>query len=103
MHTFYVLKPGAEKLIGYLPSFLDLADPRPAAEQFDERYAHGGGWRPMDGWSMDPHSCAIEWPGDPRLIPIAATEFRDEVICVYEHAWVAIIQPDRSYQICRMD
>ena len=99
MHTFYMLKPGSEDLIGHLPEFLDLGDPRPAAEQFDERY----GWRPMDGWTMDPMTCVITYPGDPRLVPVAAAEFRDEVICVYEFSWVAIIQPDRSYQIARMN
>jgi hypothetical protein len=30
-------------------------------------------------------------------------ELRDELILIYEHSWVAIIQPDRTFETCRMD
>jgi hypothetical protein len=30
--------------VGFIPTFLDLNDPRPAKEQFAERYEYGG-WR----------------------------------------------------------
>jgi hypothetical protein len=26
-----------------------------------------------------------------------------ERVIVYEHSWVAIVQPDRSFEVCRMD
>ena len=35
--------------------------------------------------------------------PWAGTKLRDEVILVYRYALVAIIQPDRSYQVSRCD
>ena len=32
--------------VGFIPTFLDLEDERPAAVQFAERYLYGG-WRPQ--------------------------------------------------------
>lgn len=86
---------------GFIPQFLSEADPRPAARQFDEAYAHGGGWRPMEGWERD--GVAIRYPGDPALRPIAAVWLRHELIAVYPHAWVAIFQPDGRFEVARMD
>src|SRR3982751_2684992 len=37
--------------LGAIPYFLDEDDPRPAREQFHERYNHGGGWRPMPNFT----------------------------------------------------
>ena len=34
-------------MLGFLPMMLDDEDPRPAAEQLNETYAHGGGWMPF--------------------------------------------------------
>lgn len=98
--------PQALDLIGMIPDFLYPADPRPAAEQFNEHYAFGGGWRPMDGWETH-HSVTgeliIRYPGDPPYQPVAQIEFRSERVWVYSHAWVAIEQPDGSVEISRMD
>ena len=89
--------------LGYLPGFLSNDDPRPAREQFDANYQHGGGWRPYpDGeWTFDDPT--ITYPGDPPLSPIAMTTLRDEAIFFYPHALVMIIQPDDSFEIARMD
>lgn len=89
--------------LGYIPQMLDLADPRPAREQFDSNYAHGGGWVPMPGWTYDPANQTIKYPGDPALRPIARTALRDEQILLYPSAWVAIVQPDGRAEIARMD
>ena len=32
--------------LGFIPTFLHVDDPRPAAEQIDAAYQHGGGWKP---------------------------------------------------------
>jgi hypothetical protein len=88
--------------LGLLPSFLDVNDPRPAREQFHQNYAHGGGWSPFDGFEMRKgHS--IKYPGDPVHKPLAQAKLRDELIVFYDYAWVAIIQPDGSFEIARMD
>lgn len=52
--------------LGYLPGFFDAADPRPARQQIDQNYGHGGGWRPMEGWTMNPGSKVLELPRRPR-------------------------------------
>ena len=35
--------------LGMLPYFIDPNDPRPAREQLDANYQHGGGWVPSRG------------------------------------------------------
>lgn len=101
-----ILRPRGEELVGIIPQFLSTSDPRPAAEQFNESYAHGGGWSPMSGWrhSHQPDKgLTINYPGDPALRPVAVIALHDEKIWVYENAWVAIEQPDGSVEISRMD
>jgi hypothetical protein len=45
----------------------------------------------------------IKYPGDPQNKLLFEAKLRDETIRVYEHAWVAIAQPDGSFEIARMD
>jgi len=90
------------EMLGIIPCFLDEDDPRPAAEQFNDAYSHGGGWRSMPGFTMLPNG-NLSYPGDPPVELLAETRLRDEVVRFYDFAWVAIVQPDGSYDICRMD
>jgi hypothetical protein len=92
---------GFPEMLGFLPMFLSELDERPAAEQFDANYAHGGGWRPNEKWSMKGE--VIQYPGDPALRPVAKTQLRDETILVYPYAFVAVVQKDGSFEIARMD
>lgn len=103
MITFKLLYPGmtAEHL-GFIPLFFSEDDPRPAKEQLDENYAHGGGWRPMEKWKhIGVHR--IQYPGDEPLEPVAEAHLRDETICLYEGAWVAIFHKDGSFEVSRCD
>lgn len=88
--------------LGFIPSFLSADDPRPAREQLDANYQHGGGWRPMKGFHLFPNN-NLKYPGDPIMKPIAWAQLRDETIVVYDCCVVAIIQPDRSFEAARMD
>jgi hypothetical protein len=88
--------------IGMIPDFLSFHDPRKAAEQFNERYAHGGGWHPQPGYEMDGDG-VLKYPGDPSFHPLAAIPFREEIIMIYDAGIVAIVQPDHSFEVCRMD
>jgi hypothetical protein len=88
--------------LGLLPDMLDEADPRPAKEQFNDNYQHGGGWHHFAGFTMH-KDFTLTYPKDPPLPPIASTQLRDELIILYQHDWVAIIQRDGSFEICRMD
>jgi hypothetical protein len=101
--AFHILHPRGTDFLGFIPQFLSPADPRPAAEQLDANYQHGGGWRPMTGWTFDPLTNRLSYPGDPPLTPAAVGYLRDEVILVYPHAWVLILQKDGSFEVSRMD
>jgi len=89
-------------MLGFIPSFLNSADPRSAREQLDTAYVHGGGWSPFPGFKMLP-SGNIQFPGDPETQLLFEAKLHDELIRVYTSAWVAIVQPDGSFEISRMD
>jgi hypothetical protein len=88
--------------LGFIPSFLSEDDPRSAREQFDTNYLGGSGWRPFEGFEMLQDG-ALRYPGDPDQPLMYETRLRDETIRVYDHAWVAIVQPDGKYEIARLD
>jgi hypothetical protein len=88
--------------LGMLPYMLSANDPRSAREQFGAGYLHGGGWRPFEGFKLLDGG-RIKYPGDPTLKPIAMMQLRNETIFFYDGAWVAIVQPDGSFEIARMD
>ncbi len=88
--------------LGFIPEMLSEEDPRPVREQLDENYAHGGGWDPFKGFKMREDN-SIKYPGDPAHPPLARARLREETIYFYESAWVAIVQPDGSFEISRMD
>jgi hypothetical protein len=92
-----------ELVTGELKWMLSDTNPHPAREQFDAAYFHGGGFTPMKGWTYDPLDYGITYPGDEKLLPVAWTELRSERIYLYRHAWVAIVQPDDSFVVARMD
>lgn len=100
-----LLKPEAEDLLGYLPGFLHADDPRPPAAQFDDRYAHGGGWQPFGQgqWECD-RQARIRFPGDPWLEPLAMTEVSGELVVLYPYAMVAIFRAaDGTFEVARLD
>jgi hypothetical protein len=88
--------------LGFLPGWLDENDPTPAKEQLGRNYMHGGGWRPFTGFKMIREFC-LKFPGDPILRPIAQFKLHNEFIFMYDHAWVSIVQPDKTFEVCRMD
>jgi hypothetical protein len=87
---------------GMLLYMLDDKNPRPAREQLDAGYGHGGGWRPFKGHTLneDQQLC---YPGDPPMALLARTKLREEVILLHDCSWVTIVQPDGSHETCRMD
>ena len=94
--------------LGFIPSFIKETDPRPAAEQFADHYAFGGGWMPFKGFTMLPngnmqYGDPSEEDADPPTLLLWESFLRDETIRVYDSAWVAIVQPDGSFSVSRMD
>jgi len=111
---------------GYVPTFLDLLDERSAVEQINANYAHGGGWHKFEGFTLhglfgkesrfridhiqsneidltDLSGIYLEYPGDPNVMARTAGVLRDELILMFDHAWVAVVQSDGSYEIARID
>ena len=89
--------------LGFIPAWLDDSNPESAREQLDTGYTFGG-WQPfgVGKWHMS-DEYGLTYPGDPTMAPLAMTELRGEVILFYPHAWVAVVQPDKSFEVCRMD
>jgi len=102
---FRMLHPHVDpEVLGFIPTFVSELDPRPAREQFDEHYAHGGGWHLMPHWALiDGPGYVIKYPGDRPLQPLALANFRRETICFYDGSFVAIFQTDGSFEVDRMD
>ena len=86
--------------LGFLPAFLNEEDPRPAGEQFNMNYV--GGWDPFPGFTMTEDG-ALQYPEDPPMVPIGCTTLRNETIFFYPYAFVAIKQPDGTFEAARMD
>jgi hypothetical protein len=91
------------EMLGYIPQFLSEKDPRPAAEQINENYSHGGGWHPAKGFTLLSDGNLRGHPSDPPYRLIATTQLRDEKIRFYESAWLAIIQPNGDMEVSRID
>lgn len=102
MDWFQVHPKATLEMLGLIPGFLSEDDPRPAREQLHANYSHGGGFTPIPGFTMLPNG-DLSYPDDPLLAPLFETKLRDEIIRVYHHSWIAIIQPDGSYVVARLD
>ncbi len=109
MSTWEVLEHRitADAVLGLLPEIIQNDDPRSAIDQINERYAHGGGWNEFHGFTM--RNGALCYPEDPPYRPVAQIQLSEtplrktERVVLYAHAWVAIILPDDSYRVARMD
>jgi hypothetical protein len=90
------------EMLGFLPMFMSEDDPRPAREQIDAAYQHGGGWNPFKGFELLENG-DLKYPGDPPTKRLAVTVLHQEEVSFYEHAWVVIKQPDGSWEVARID
>ena len=97
-----LLNGGTPDHVGMIPHWLDESDMRNARDQLDDHYQHGGGWRPFEGFKLN-RDKSIEYDGDPALKPLAIMKLRDEIVVMYQYGWVMILQPNGTFEICRMD
>lgn len=101
MTTWKMKHPQATPaMLGYIPNFLNEQDPRPAREQINSNYVSG--WHPFPGFTMLPDG-NMTYPGDPPTLLLAECQFRNETVRFYDCSWVAIVQPDGSFEVCRLD
>ena len=89
--------------LGFLPQMLDGAIDTPVAEQINNNYQHGGGWRSFTGFIYSPTDRSIRYTGDPKLYPIAHARINNETVLVYPYSWVLVLQEDGSFDIARID
>jgi hypothetical protein len=103
--TWTALRPGVTAdHLGLVPSFFDLDDSRPARDQLNERYSHGGGWQPVRRDRIIACSSrSLLFRNDPSLLALADTLLREEAIVFYEGSWLSITQPDGSFEVARVD
>lgn len=88
--------------LGFLPDIIYSEDPRPVKEQLEDRYRHGGGYRPMKGFTMKNY--VLHYPGDPPFKPAAMTTINKEVVVFYTvGSLLAIIQPNGTFEVTRVD
>jgi hypothetical protein len=94
-------------VIGFLGHMLWDNNPRSAQEQLDAAYAHGGGFRPFNGFRLkhwgEEGRAELVYPEDPPMRELSRCKLRDETIIMFDYAWVAVVQPDGSFVVSRMD
>lgn len=87
---------------GYIPNFLDIDNPAPLWEQVDKCYV--GGWRDFDGFTVEfeDHVFSLHYPGDPPLYELGRIVRDDEVMVIFDYAWVMWQRGDET-KIARID
>jgi len=85
--------------LGYLPHMFSDLNPKPVRDQFLQNYP---GWRPFEGFRLSGDGLSLLYPGDPPVKALAEAKCRDETVRLFEHDWVAIVQPDGSFEVARM-
>ena len=89
--------------LGFLPGFLRPRDGRTVKEQLEARYAHGGGWRPIQGFTMR-RDRTLDFPDDEPFEPSAMTVIGDETVIFYAYCeLISVIQPDGSFEVARVN
>ena len=99
---------------GFLPHFFREEDPRSAEEQLDESYAHGGGYHPLDNFTVfvkEGEPARLVW-ADPapdeedrteeHYEEVARAQMRDQTLILFELSFLAIIGPN-GVNVCRVD
>lgn len=90
--------------LGFLWDILIPEDERKVKDQLNDRYAHGGGYRPFKGFKLDRMTMTLHYPGDPPFKPAAMTTIGDEQVFFYPSgAWLLILQPNGDYEVTRVD
>jgi hypothetical protein len=90
--------------LGFLPDILLAEDKRPVKAQLEDRYAHGGGFRPIAGMKLNRMTMIMHFPGDPPYVPAAWTQIGEEKVYYYPLcSLLLILQPDHSWEVTRVD
>jgi hypothetical protein len=98
-----------EEAAGMLPEILRPDDPRPVKEQLNDRYSHGGGFMASKGFTFKKEgdkailSYEIE-DDDPEIYQEwSRSKVNDEELYLFDASFMAIVQPDGTYEVTRVD
>jgi hypothetical protein len=90
--------------LGFLPDIVMAEDKRPVKEQLEDRYAHGGGFRPIKGFKLNPKTLVLRFPGDDPFKPGATAKINDETVVFYPYcSLLMILQRDGKFEVTRVD
>ena len=102
--------------LGTLPLMFHPFSDDDAKTQIDKRYAHGGGFVDTPGFSLndewkEPGEAIIQYyqeeaapeEQDPPLHELARAKLGEETLIFFPYAFLAIVQPDGSFQVTRVD
>jgi hypothetical protein len=88
--------------LGLLLDILSASDRRPVKEQLEDRYRHGGGWRPIQGFRMQKNRTLLT--DDASYRPAAAADVNGELVIFYKNcSLLAVIQQDGKFEVTRVD
>lgn len=76
---------------GLIPMMLNPASDEEMWKQIDRNYAHGGGWRDYDGFTVvkqDNGKYHLQHSGDPDLKEIGRIRFGSQMIVLFDYSWV---------------
>lgn len=101
------LNKGWNAHVGLIPeNILRFANEQDdAVKQLTDSYVYGGNrWHDIDGFKLNDDN-SLKYPGDPKLLPRAQFRLgpKNELVVVYDSAFIAVIQEDRSFRVTRMD
>ena len=94
-------------LIGYLGQIFLNGTGETAQEQLNQRYAHGGGFHPFEGFILagadETDAATITYPKDPPMREVSRLSLNEQTLILFEHQWLAIVEADNSYRVTRVD
>jgi hypothetical protein len=105
--NWYLAPRVSPESLGFIPSFLSREDEAGAQAQLHRNYIYGG-FQSFPGFTLvrlgsDPLSWILAYPEDPPVRALAYTRLREETIILFQYSWVAVVQPDFSFTVARMD
>lgn len=96
------------KTLGFIPGWLHADNAAPLSAQIDQNYKHGGGWyscrKFWGGIDEDGQLLSKPEDGEAPLPLIASVQHPNgQKLHFYPHEMVAVIFPDGSFDLARID
>ena len=92
------------EMAGFIPAWLSDENPKSPKQQLHDGYKFGG-WDPFKGFTKLDDKDRLHYPGDPPQAPIIEWRFDNhpQRVLLYKYSWVAVVEPDGTFEVCRMD